>query len=108
MQANDIQWSPTEKKVAQAAFDKAHEREINALIKEVQKKAETISELDSLWHLHDFLSTKRHDIDGKYDYRDSVLIFVFARLIQEGWLHLSELEGLAADKLIKVSALTNM
>ncbi|WP_026733765.1 MULTISPECIES: hypothetical protein [unclassified Fischerella] len=108
MQVSDIEWSKTEKKVAQEAFEKAYEREINALIEEVRSKASTIAELDDMWRLHDFLSARRHEIDGKYDYRYSVLIFVFARLVKEGWLHLDELEGLNTDKLTKVAALTRM
>jgi hypothetical protein len=108
MQVTDTEWSNTEKKVAQAAFEKAYKREIDALIKEVREQASAITELDDMWRLHDFLSARRHDIDGKYDYRYSVLIFVFSRLIKEGWLNLDELEGLATDKLTKIAALTRM
>ncbi len=108
MQATDIQWSQTEQDVAKAAFDKAYEREISALAREVHKQADAITQLDDIWVLHDFLSARRHDIDGKYDYRYSVLIFVFARLLKEGWIKLEELEGLAPDKLKKVTALSRM
>jgi len=108
MQASDIQWSQVEQNVAQAAFDRAYKREIKALIAEVRERADKISELEDMWHLHDFLSARRHDIDGKYDYRYSVLVFVFASLIREGWLHLSDLDGLDADKLTKVTALARM
>jgi hypothetical protein len=108
MQASDIQWSQLEKTIAQAAFNRARERETKALIEEVRKRAEAITEIDDMWRLHDFLSARRHDIDGKYDYRYSVLIFVFAQLVKEGWLHLDELDGLDANKLTKVAALTRM
>jgi Photoprotection regulator fluorescence recovery protein len=108
MQATDIQWSNTEQEVAKAAFDKAYEREINALVQEVHQQADAITQLDDIWVLHDFLSARRHDIDGKYDYRYPVLVFVFARLLKEGWLHLEELEGLEPDKLKKVAALSRM
>lgn len=108
MQASDVQWSQTEKKIARVAFEQAYEREIQALVMDVRERAHGLYKLDDLWELHDFLSARRHDLEGKYDYRDSVLIFVFARLVQEGWLELHELEGLAADKLTKVAALTRM
>lgn len=108
MQVSDSDWSKIEKQIARTAFEKAYEREIQALLQDVRGGASAIVEVDDLWKLHDFLSAKRHDLDGKYDYRYSVLIFVFARLIQEGWLHLHELEGLAPDKLTKVKALTRM
>lgn len=107
-QVSDIEWSKAEKRVAQQAFERAYAREIDALIKTVCTKAGAIAELDDVWRLNDFLNARRHDIDGKYDYRDSVLIFVFARLVKEGWLRLEELEGLSKDKLTKVAALTRM
>lgn len=108
MQAIDTDWSPIEQNVAQAAFSKAYEREINALITEISAKAGAIAQLEDIWSLHDYLSARRHDIDGKYDYKYSALIFVFARLLKEGWLHLDELEGLDTEKLKKVAALARM
>jgi len=105
---SDVEWSSVEKTVAQAAFEKALEREIDALVNEVRARASTITKLDDVWQLNDFLSARRHEIDGKYSYRYSVLIFVFAQLVKEGWLHLHELEGLEADKRTKIKALTRM
>jgi len=102
MQVSNAEWSQTEQTIAQTAFNRAYEREINTLIKEVHEKASDV------WQLHDFLSARRHEIDGKYDYRYSGLVFVFARLVKEGWLHLNELEGLDKDKLTKVAALARM
>lgn len=108
MTISDIEWSTNEQQIAQDVFEKAYRREISALIEEVRQRAGAIAELDEIWRLHDFLSARRHELDGKYDYRYSVLIFVFSRLIKEGWLHLEELEGLEADKLTKVAALARM
>ncbi|MGK7872223.1 MAG: hypothetical protein AB4426_02555 [Xenococcaceae cyanobacterium] len=105
---SEINWSESEKKAAQEAFKKAYEREINSLIQEVRQKAAEIAEIDSVWQLHDFLSARRHEIDGKYDYRYSVLVFVFAKLLQEGWLNLEELQDLERDKLAKITALARM
>jgi hypothetical protein len=108
MQVSDISWSNIEQKVAQKAFEKAYERETNALLKAVRENSSAIAALEDIWHLNDFLSARRHDMDGKYDYRYSVLIFVFARLIKEGWLQLDELEGLDKDKLAKINSLSRM
>ncbi|MFZ4640675.1 MAG: hypothetical protein ACOYMP_09785 [Nodosilinea sp.] len=105
---SDLSWSNAEKEIAQTAFEKAYGREIAVLIQEVRAQAACLSELDDLWQLHDFLSTKRHDVDGKYDYRYSVLVFVFSRLVKEGWLHLDELAGLEQSKLSKIAALARM
>jgi hypothetical protein len=108
MTVSNGEWSIMEEKVAQEAFKTAYEREIEALLKEVRSKAGSISELNDLWSLHDYLSARRHDIDGKYDYQESALIFIFARLLKEGWLKISELEGLSMDKRTKIAALSRM
>lgn len=108
MQITDIEWSTTEKKIAQAALDKAKEREINALMATVRQQASGIQEFNDLWHLHDFLSARRYDLDGKYDSRNATVIFSLAGLVKEGWLKLTELEGLDKQKITKVSAMTRM
>ncbi|GAP94519.1 hypothetical protein [Leptolyngbya sp. NIES-2104] len=108
MQVSEIQWSKTEKEISRSAFDRAYQREIDSLIQTVTETAKTISDIDQVWQLHDFLSAKRHEIDGKYDYQYSSLIFVFARLVREQWLSIDELEGLEAEKLAKISALVKM
>lgn len=108
MQVSEANWTDLEKKIARIAFDKAYEREVEALLKQVQEEAETIAEVEDLWRLHDFLSAKRHEIEGKYDYHYSALIFIFAGLLKEGWLQISDLEGLDQEKLAKVAALARM
>ncbi|WNZ22265.1 hypothetical protein HJG54_04905 [Leptolyngbya sp. NK1-12] len=108
MQATDTTWSQTEKQIARTAFNNAYQRELDYLVKTVREQSSSLTEIDDVWRLHDFLSARRHEIDGKYDYRYSVLVFVLASLVREGWLQLSELEGLAADKLAKITALTRM
>jgi hypothetical protein len=105
---SDRIWSEVEKEIAQVAFNRAYERETTALIAEVRDRASTISAIDELWQLHDFLSARRHQIDGKYDYDYSSLLFVFAKLIDEGWLHLDEMKGLDRDKLSKMAAIASM
>lgn len=108
MQANNVQWSQSEEKIARHAFDTAYQREMEAIIAEVKVQSDAIASLDDVWKLHDFLSVRRHELDGKYDYRYSELTFVFARLVKEGWLELKELDGLDPDKLTKVSVLTRI
>lgn len=108
MQEIENKWTDVEKAIAQAAFEKAYEREIAALLEQVRARASGISGLDDLWQLHDFLSARRHEIDGKYDYDYGVLLFVFANLVKDGWLHLDELKNLNKDKFAKIGALTRM
>jgi hypothetical protein len=108
MQVSEAAWTDIEKTIARTAFDQAYRREIEALLKHVQAEASTLAELNDLWRLHDFLSAKRHQIEGKYGYEYAALPFVFAGLVKEGWLHLNELEGLSQDKLAKISSLARM
>lgn len=108
MQVSEAEWTDTEKTIARSAFEKAYDREIETLLKQVQQQASTLNALTDLWQLHDFLSAKRHEVDGKYDFQYPALPFVFAGLIKEGWLHLTDLEGLSQDKLSKIAALARM
>ncbi len=108
MQASEAEWTEIEKNIARTAFNQAYKREIEALLKQVQQEVSTLVDMSDLWRLHDFLSAKRHEVEGKYDYQYSVLLFVFAGLVKEGWLHLNELEGLDKDKLSKVAVLSRM
>ena len=95
-------WSKNEEVVARQAFDKAYERETIRLAYEVKEMANTIKTHEDIWELHDFLKEKRKEIDGKYDYRYSQLIFVFGRLLNEGWLEEDDLEGLNEEKITKI------
>jgi hypothetical protein len=107
-QQTGIDWDSAEKNVAEAALEKAYSREVEALICGVRDRAKSISLLDEVWQLHDFLSARRHEIDGKYDREESSLVFTLSRLVKDGWLELSELEGLDAGKRAKVGILTRM
>ena len=95
-------WSKSEKAIARQAFEQALKRECASLMEKVRRRARGIAEPDDLWKLHDFLTKQRRNIDEKYDYRYSVLLFVFARLIGEGWLEEDELAGLSEDKLNRI------
>ena len=108
MQQADIYWSSEERNIASSALSRAYEREITATVDCVRKMASDISQIEDVWKLHDFLSARRHDIDGKYDDRESFLMFTLSKLIKDKLLDLSDLEGLAADKRTKVSMLTRM
>ncbi|MGF1542587.1 MAG: hypothetical protein ACFCU5_19440 [Pleurocapsa sp.] len=108
LEVSKKQLSATEEKIAQQALQKAYEREISTLVINVRDRAQSITELEDLWYLHDLLSTKRYEIDGKYTYNCSTVVFDFARLVKEGWLHLEDLQGLKPEMLSKISALARM
>lgn len=101
-------WSKAEKKVARQAFEKAYERECAALLAKVRTMVAEAQEPRDLWRIHDLLDDARRETDHKYDYRYSVLILVFGRLLHEGWLRLEDLEGLREDKLTKIEGLVQL
>jgi hypothetical protein len=105
---SEINWSAIEQQVAKFAFEKAYKREMTALLEAVRERSSSIVELEDIWHLNDLLNAKRHELDGKYEYEYSALIFVFAKLVKEGWLTIDELEGLESEKRAKISALARM
>jgi hypothetical protein len=100
-------WTKSEKSIARRAFELAIERELNAFIEEVRDNANKVKDSDDVWRLNDFLTKKRREIDEKYDYRYSVIVYVFARLIHEGWITIEDLAGLGEDKLRPIRIMTH-
>jgi len=86
----------------------AYERETNTLVTKIRQKIDNLKEIEELWEVHDLLSSKRYDLDGKYHTRESMLVFTFAQLVKEGWVNLDELQGLDKAKLAKISSLSKM
>jgi hypothetical protein len=95
----DLRWSHAEKKIARAAFDTALAREKAATRKRVEAILRQSDAPDQIWEVYNFLSAKSREFNEKYDYRYSVLIWVFRRLVSEGWLTDSDLSGLGPEKL---------
>jgi len=86
MEMQRFVWSPAEKKVARAAFEAAWARECGAIRGQVEAMLQRSSDPAEIWRVHDYLSRKRREVDGKYDYRYSVLTSVLGRLLAEGWV----------------------
>ena len=95
----ELHWSHSEKSVARTAFDAARSREVATIRKEVEAMPQRSDASVEIWRIHDFLSEKRGQIDQKYDYRYSVLISVFGRLLHEEWVSEADLAGLSSEKL---------
>jgi hypothetical protein len=64
-----------------------------------RRSLRTIEQPSDLWELERYLTERRKEIDRQYDYRYSVLLSVFADLIQKGRLREQDLQGLSAEKL---------
>ncbi|PSB12229.1 hypothetical protein C7B62_03030 [Pleurocapsa sp. CCALA 161] len=108
LETSKNKFSVMEETIAKQALHKAYERETSALIAHVRDRSNAIAELEDLWYLHDLLSTKRYEIDGKYVYNFSTFVFDCATLVKEKWLYLDDLQGLKPEMLSKISALARM
>jgi Photoprotection regulator fluorescence recovery protein len=95
----DLKWSPSEKIVARRAFDQALQTEWRDLIREAKGRAATVEGVSELWQLESWLTERRREMERQYDYRYSVLPFVFATLLKQGRLSESDLHGLAVEKV---------
>ena len=104
---DNISWSKAEKSIARKAFDSAYDKEINSIVSEAKNRLQSYSGPADLWALHDYISKKRVETDNKYDYRYSMLIFVFARLIKDGYLTIADLQGLSEQKIELIRNITN-
>jgi hypothetical protein len=104
---NDEKWSNGEKKAARRAFETAYERECAALIAELKEQCSSASGANDLWQIQESLAAARREADHKYDYRYSVLIWVFAGLMREGWLTEADLSGLKEDKIEEIKLLAS-
>jgi len=98
----ELKWSPAERAIARKAYEAALHKELQSTIRDAKQRMARISTASDLWKLEDWLGKRRRQIDDKYDYRYSVLPTVLARLIHEGWLPETDLNGLGADKLLMV------
>jgi len=92
-------WSPSEKKIAHAVFEAALEQELAHTLAEFKRRAAALNSADQMWALRSFLESSEREIQGKYDFRCSQLLFVFGRLVREGRVSAAQLQGLSQDKL---------
>ncbi|MFW6124427.1 MAG: hypothetical protein ACOC5G_04320 [Acidobacteriota bacterium] len=99
----NMDWSKKEKQIARQAFNKAYKKEVTDILNKAKDRLPTLKSPEDIWELHDFLTEKREETDNKYDYRYSVLILVFSRLINEGWITMDDLKGLEEDKISKIN-----
>ena len=101
-----IPWTQTEKKTARRAFEKAFEMQCAAIIAEAKRMIANATTPSDIWRVHDYLSERRRAVDRIYDYRYSVLLDVFSRLLRDGWLTEADLTGLQKEKIesIRVGA----
>ena len=103
-----ITWTAAEKKLAREVFDRAFERQCASITAKAKKMIASSSVPSDIWRVHDYLSQHRRTVDKLYDYRYSILLSVFARLLREGWLTEADLIGLQKDKIEKIKIGANL
>ncbi len=99
---HNLKWSAAEKVIARKAFDRALKQELDAVIQKTKSMAQEIQQPAEVWELENYLTKRRNEIDCEYDYRYSVLPFVFSALIRKGRLSEEDLQGLREDKMVYV------
>ena len=100
--AREWKWSGAEKAAARRAFNKALTSEMQATLLEAKQRASRMTQADDLWSLERWIAKRRERIDSAFDYRYSMLPFVFARLIADGRLTVEDLEGIHAEKIASI------
>lgn len=96
---HDLKWSDSEKKLARRVFDAALTAELAEVMAEFKARAAAAAEPNDMWSIEELLRRKRREIDQKYHYRYSQLLFLFGRLLREGRVREAQLSGLSEEKL---------
>jgi Photoprotection regulator fluorescence recovery protein len=92
-------WTPTERKLAKIAFDKAFERQCTAISQEARRMLAAPSDI---FRVQEYLTEQRRIVDRIYDYRYSKLLGVFGRLLSDGWLTEGDFNGFESEKIAKI------
>jgi hypothetical protein len=101
-------WTAEEARIARLAFDRAYARAVATLIETLQERVHGLRTVEAVWQVHDYLSIQRHEIEGRFDFREPGLLFVFAGLLKDRLLSREELDGLEPVKLAKILAMATM
>lgn len=96
---NDWKWSVAERKLAQRVYEHARLAELDETLVEFKRLAAAAPTVDEMWPLEEYLRSRRRALDEKYQFRYSLLPWLFARLVREGRVAPAELAGLSQEKL---------
>jgi hypothetical protein len=101
-------WSNTEKILARQAYDRAYERECTKILEKVHGMLSSMEDPKEIWKIDDYLRNNRRDMDSKYDYRYSILIIVFGKLMREGLILDSDIDKLSKDKIDAIKRIASI
>ena len=105
---DNLKWSESEKRLSRRVYEAALEAELAEVMAEFKSRATAVRMPEEMWALEGYLAQRRREIDGKYDYRYSQLLFVFGRLVREGRVKLEQLEGFSEDKLSYIERIVSL
>lgn len=99
-------WTTEEQAVARHAFETGKERSIAVLIASLQEQSKILDTPDSIWKLHDFLSTERYQYEGRSDFDVNNILFTLADMIKQNLISYDDLSGLDQMKMSKIKAMS--
>jgi Photoprotection regulator fluorescence recovery protein len=101
-------WSNTEKILARQAYDRAYERECTEILGKLRGMLSGMEDPKEIWKIDDYLRKHRRDMDSKYDYRYSILIIVFGKLMRDGLIFDSDIDKLSQDKIDAIKRIASI
>jgi hypothetical protein len=104
MSATD--WTSEEEAVARRAFELGKQRSISSLIQTLKDQSLKLDTPESIWSLHDFLSTERYQYEGRVEFDFSNILFSLADMIKSRLIGFEDLNGLSQLKLSKIKAMS--
>ena len=104
MSATD--WTTNEETVARQAFELGKQRTIESLIATLKDQSAKLDTPESIWGLHDYLSTERYQYEGLIEFDYSNVLFTLADMIKRNLINYDDLAGLGDLKLGKIKAMS--
>ncbi len=104
MSATD--WTSEEEAVARHAFALGKQRSVVILIETLKDQSAKLDTPESIWSLHDFLSTERYQYEGRMEFDFSNILFTLADMIKQDLIKYDDLHGLNQLKLSKIKAMS--
>ncbi|MBL6801899.1 MAG: hypothetical protein O2972_08390 [Cyanobacteria bacterium] len=99
-------WTSAEETVARQAFELGKQRSVETLISTLQEQSQKLDTPESVWTLHDFLSTERYQYEGRMEFDFSNILFSLADMIKQKLIQYDDLNGLNEVKLSKIKAMS--
>ena len=103
-----LKWSESEKRLSRRVYEAALEAELAEVMAEFKSKSAAVRTPEEMWALESYLAQQRREIQGKYDYRYSQLLFVFGRLVREGRVQIEQLQGFSEEKLYYIERIVSL